>query len=64
MPRCFLGCDELDYVGDEEVAGDREEESQAEQQVLSPVIVAADAYENAVLQFMLDTDLTSGLYYE
>lgn len=37
------------------MAGDCEEEGGAEEEVLSAVVVAADAYENAVLQFMLES---------
>lgn len=49
LPRCLLRRDEFDYVGDEEVAGYAEEEGNSEEEVLSAVVVAADAYENSVL---------------
>jgi hypothetical protein len=44
----FGGC-ELDDVGCEEVAGDYEEEGEADEDVMAFVVVASEADENSIL---------------
>lgn len=50
----LLRCNKFDYVGDEKVTGDGEEERGTEKEVLSPVVVTADAYENSILCIKLE----------
>lgn len=47
-----MGCCELDDVGNEEVARDYEVEGCAEEDVLSSVVVAADADEDSILLWL------------